>query len=290
MTFSILGHDPQSGETGIAVQSKFPGVGGIAMHGRVEAGVISTQAFANPDHGSRGLDLLALEASAEQVLDILLNDDSNANERQLAVMDRNGAYRAHTGKAVLGWDGWAGYRGGTDCLAHGNSLTSEAVVERMVATFELAQGDLATRLIEGLRAGQAAGGEIRGQQSAAILVLKDGGGYGGRGGRHVDISIYDHKTPIEELWRCYGLHRLSYFPSDQANLIEIDTGLANELRAMLVTRGFLKAPDAGPWNSADIIAMQRFMGTENYDNRIRDDALIDTEVLADIRKKHNADV
>lgn len=289
MTFSILGHDPQSEETGIAVQSKFPGVGSIAIHGRVDAGVISTQAFANPDHGPHGLDLLTLDASPEQVLGILLRNDTNANERQLAVMDRNGVYCAHTGHAVLGWDGWAGFHGGTHCLAHGNSLTNAAVVEHMVSAFEMTSGDLATRLIEGLRAGQAAGGEIRGQQSTAILVLKEGGGYGGRNGRHVDISVYDHKAPIDELARCYSLHQLSYFPSDPANLIEINAELANELRAILMATGFLKTSDAGPWNKADIAAMERFMGTENYDNRIRNDALIDTEVLADIRKNYKTD-
>lgn len=284
MTFSILAFDPATGESGIALQSKFPGVGAIAIHGRVEAGVVSTQALANPDHGDLGLDLLALGASPEQAVDILLRNDPSPGKRQLAIMDRAGTYSTYTGSEVLNTDGWSGCCAGRDCIAHGNSLTGQAVVERMTEAFETTGGDLAKRMIEALRAGQAAGGDIRGRQSAAILVLKEGGGYGGRSSRHVDISVYDNQTPIEELARCYRLHRLTHFPSDPKNLIEIDLGLAKELRAILVANGYLQVPADGSWNSADIAAMKRFMDSENYDNRLRDDALIDTEVLADIRK------
>lgn len=289
MTFSILGYDDRTGESGIALQSKFPGVGGIAMHGRVDAGVVSTQAFANPDHGDHGLDLLALGASPEQVIDILLRNDPSPGERQLAVMDRMGRYATYTGEDVRSSDGWSGYCGGRNCVAHGNSLASQLVVERMTEAFATGTGDIATRLLHSLEAGEAAGGDIRGRQSAAVLVLKDGGGYGGRSGRHVDISVYDHPSPIKELLRCYELHRLSYFPTEPQNLIEIDLGLAKELRSILIAGGFLQRHTEGPWDAGDIAAMKHFMGVENYDNRIRDDALIDIEVLADIRKKHKLD-
>lgn len=288
MTFSILGIDPDSGEMGIGVQSKFPGVGGIVAHARAGAGVVATQAFADPGHGARGLELLARGASAAETLAILLRGDASRDRRQIAVLDRAGAHAAHTGDAVLGWDGWSGAAGGRLCVAHGNGLAGPEVAARMATAFGAGAGDVALRLIAALEAGQAAGGELRGQQSAAVLVVKEGGGYGGSGGRHVDISVYDHPAPIAELRRCYGLHRLSYFPSDPDEVIEIGPDLARELKAILIRRGFLDGDPGGPWDAAAIAAMERLMGTDNYDNRIRDDARIDTEVLADIRARHPA--
>lgn len=286
MTFSILGLDPASGEMGIAVQSKFPGVGSIIAHARAGAGVVATQAFADPDHGMRGLELMALGASAAEALAILLRGDAARDRRQVALLDPAGTHAAHTGAAVLGWDGWSGAHEGRACIAHGNGLAGAAVVARMVAGFESGAGDVALRLIRALEEGQAAGGEIRGQQSAAVLVVKEGGGYGGSGGRHVDISVYDHPTPIAELRRCYDLHRLSYFPSDLDRVIDITPTLARELKGILIARGFLKGEPDGEWDAAAIAAMERLMGTDNYDNRIREDARIDTEVLEDIRRRH----
>lgn len=288
MTFSILGLDAERAELGLAVQSKFPGVGSIIAHGRAGVGVIATQAFANPDHGETGLDLLALGATPADVIEILTRRDGNKAQRQIAVLDPAGRQAQHTGAEVLDWDGWAGMAAGTHCLAHGNSLTGEAVVRRMVEVFETQDGDLATRLMAALAAGQAAGGELRGQQSAALLVVKEGGGYGGRSGRHVEISIYDHAQPIAELQRCYALHRLSYFPSDPDKLVPIDKDMARELKALLARQGYLKikGEPTGTWDQKAIAAMQRFMGVENYDNRIRDDARIDLEVLDDIRARH----
>ncbi len=287
MTFSLLGADPETGEVGVAVQSKFPGVGSITAHARAGAGAMTTQAFANPRHGPQGLELLALGATPAEALEILLRGDEHGAERQIAIMGPGGASAHATGAAVLGWKGCAGAAVRRRCLAIGNSLTSDSVVAAMVSGFEDASGDLSDRLVAGLRAGQAAGGELRGQQSSRLLVAKAGGGYGGAGSAHVDITVYDHSEPIEELARCLRLHRLSYFPSDPADLIPIDAALARELKDLLVAEAFLDAADAagGGWDAPAIAAMARFMGHENYDNRIRDDAMIDTEVLADVRAK-----
>lgn len=285
MTYSILGRDPATGEFGVAVQSKFPGVGTIVPHGDVRSGVLATQAFSNPAHAETGLELLRLGATAEEAGAILLRGDEAHGQRQVALLDRAGGCFAHTGAEVEGWDGWAGSHKGPDCVAISNSLAGPEVVSAMTTAFGRTRGDTATRLIAALHAGQAAGGEIRGQQAAALLVFKEGGGYGGRTGRHVDIPVYDHPTPIDELGRCYALHRLSYFPSDPANLVGIDGALATELRDILRRRGYLAGEPGGPWGAAEIAAMARFMGAENYDNRIRDDGLIDREVLADIRAK-----
>lgn len=290
MTFTLLGTNPEAGEIGLAVQSKFPGVGSITAHARAGAGVIATQAFANPAHGPKGLELLGLGARPEEALAILLRGDANHLERQIAVMTLDGARASVTGPAVRGWKGFAGVAEGPLCLALGNSLAHEGVLDAMVAGFQHAAGDLSDRLVAGLAAGQAAGGELRGQQSARLLVVKEGGGYGGVGAAHVDVSIYDHPEPIAELARCLKLHRLSYFPSDPEKLLPINTALAEELKALLVARGFLAATAAEGtgWDKAAVAAMARFMGHENYDNRIREDAKIDAEVLADIRSKRDA--
>jgi len=288
MTYSIIGRDPDTGEIGAAVQSKFPGVGSIVLHGRVEAGCLTTQAFSDPMHGETGLALLERGATARQALDELLDGDEGRGRRQIAMLAHDGAPAAFTGDEVRGWRGWSGDAAGAHCVATGNTLAGEGVLAAMVETFETAQDEFAMRLIRALRAGRDAGGELRGLQSAAVLTFKPGGGYGGRSGRHVDIPVYDHDRPIEELARCYRLHRLSYFPSDPEDLMPIDAATALRLKAILRAHGFDGVRDGPAWEESAIAAMARFMGEQNYDNRIRDDALIDREVLEDILEKHPA--
>lgn len=286
MTYSIIGRDPAAAEIGAAVQSKFPGIGSIALHGEAGVGCITTQAFANPRHGPDGLALLRLGATPAQALDVLVAGDAVRDERQVALMAPAGPAAVHTGAALAGWDGTSGSRAGPDCLASGNALAGPAVLDAMVGAFADAAGDLADRLVAALRAGRDAGGERRGQQSAAVLVVKPGGGYGGVSGRHVDVQVYDHGEPIEELARCLRLHRLSYHPSRPNDLVPIGPDLARELKAILRRTGFADLADGPGWPPAATAALRRFMGSENYDNRLRDDAQIDVEVLADIRRRH----
>lgn len=282
MTYSIIGRDVKTGEIGAAVQSKFPGVGSIVLHGRAGVGCLTTQAFSNPRHGADGLALMERGATPEEAIRILLRGDGDQDQRQVAALKMDGEPGAFTGETVSSWEGAAGSRAGETCVAAGNALASDAVLEKMVEAFEQSDGELAMRLIAALRAGRDAGGELRGQQSAAVIVVKEDGGYGGAGSRHVDISIYDHREPIEELARCYRLHRLSYFPSNPDDLIPIEGDLIDELKGVLSSRGY-PVTEASSWEAGDIAALKRFMGMENYDNRLRDDALIDREVLDDIR-------
>jgi len=283
MTYSILARDAATGALGIAVQSKFPGVSNLICHGRAGVGVIATQAFSNPDHGRRGLDLLALAVPPETVMELLLAGDENAGERQIGILAADGSRAQHTGGEVLSWDGEAGAAESASALAHGNSLASLKVPEAMVEAFEAGKSDFSENLIAALQAGQSAGGELRGVQSAGLQVFEAGAGYDGRQEKSVDISVYDHSDPIGELARCYRLHRLSYFPSKAENLVPIDAETDAFLTELLAREGYLKGEAAAGWNTEKIRAMARFMGVENYDNRIRDDALIDIEVLADIR-------
>ena len=238
MTYSILGWDAAIGDLGVAVQSKFPGVGGLVPYGKADVGVVATQGFGNPRHGTVGLTLLRCGATPQQAVDVLLRGDPKGGQRQFALLDRIGRTAVHTGAELRSWDGWAGSRVGRHCVALGNGLAGNAVVDQMVRAFEHSRATLAERLMAGLEAGQRAGGDIRGQQSAALLVLRRNGGYGSLDDRHVAISIYDHDQPIVELMRCYALHRLSYFPSEPSQLVPIGPELAVELKGIMAARGF----------------------------------------------------
>lgn len=283
MTYSILARDRASGALGIAVQSKFPGVATLICHGAPGVGVIATQAFSNPEHGRRGLALLRLGVPVRTALALLLEGDPNRAERQLAILSAAGEPAQHTGAQVLSWAGSASAAFGEDALAHGNSLRSAAVPQAMVDAFAAHRGEFAQRLIAALEAGEAAGGELRGVQSAGVRVY-EAGGYGGAQETSVDISIYDHADPIGELSRCYRLHRLSYFPSDPKDLIPIEGAVRDLLRRILVGEGRHDAAQ-GPWRASESAALARLMGEENYDNRIREDGLVDTEVFDDMRAR-----
>lgn len=286
MTYSILGLDPANGDLGVAVQSKFPGVGGLVPYGEADVGVVATQAFGNPRHGTVGLTLLRCGASPAQALDVLLGGDPDERRRQFALIDRHGSVACHTGAELHSWDGWAGSANGHSCIALGNGLAGGDVVDRMVATFDASPGCLAERLIAALESGERAGGDIRGQQSAALLVVRRDGGYGSLDDRHVVISIYDHTRPIDELVRCYALHRLSYFPSDPDQLVPIGPELALELKTLMAGRGFHAGVVDDSWGPAARRRSELFLGSENYDNRINGGELLDLEVLADLRLRY----
>jgi uncharacterized Ntn-hydrolase superfamily protein len=286
MTYSILGYDASNGDLGVAVQSKFPGVGGLVPYGEADVGVVATQAFGNPRHGSVGLRLLKCGATPKQALDVLLNDDSRRHKRQFALVDASGRTAAYTGNDLASWAGWSGSAAGHHCVALGNGLASNAVVHHMISTFEGSRASLAERLMWALQAGERAGGDIRGQQSAALLVVRRNGGYGSLDDRHVVISIYDHERPIEELLRCYQLHRLSYFPSDPSNLVPISPELARELKSLMAIQGYYRGEPDDSWDASTQRQLELFLGSENYDNRIDNGGLFDLEVLADLRLRY----
>ncbi len=283
MTFSIVAFDPANGDLGVAVQSKFPNVGVSIPFAKAGVGAVATQSYCNTSYGPRGLALLENGASPQQAIEILTSGDAQRDDRQVGIIDAQGRTASFTGAHCFDW---AGDRQGAHCAAQGNTLAGAQVAASMVEAFEAHGGPLAERLLAALQAGQAHGGDRRGQQSAALLVVRAGGGYGGFDDRYADISVYDHPTPIDELERLYAIHRLTYFRSDPAQLVRIDGAIANELQQILQARGFYKGVATGLCNEEMVRALRDFMGWENYDERIRDDDLIDLEVLADIRAKH----
>lgn len=201
-TFSIAARDPDTGDLGVGVQSKYFSVGSVVPHARAEVGVVATQARGNVLFGPRGLDMLAAGLPPNEVLDKLLEGDENREERQVGIVDAQGRAATFTGSKTLAW---AGGRIGQDYAVQGNLLAGPQVVDAMAAAFETMQGDLATRLLMALAAGQAAGGDVRGRQSASVLVVRSEGGYMGVSDRYVDLHVEDHPAPIRELWRLLNI-------------------------------------------------------------------------------------
>ena len=202
-TFSIAAADPAAGEVGVAVASRFFAVGTVVPHARAGVGAVATQAFANTTFGPRGLDLLARGASPEEVVTILLRGDEDRGRRQVGVVAADGASATTTG---TGPNAWAGGRSGPGYAVQGNILTGGEVVAAMERAFLASAGrPLAERLFAALQAGDAAGGDARGRQSAALLVCREGAGYGGFTDRAVDLRVDDHPDPFGELERLLGL-------------------------------------------------------------------------------------
>jgi uncharacterized Ntn-hydrolase superfamily protein len=214
-TFSIVACDTSRGEWGVAVASRFLAVGSVVPWARAGAGAIATQAFGNTTFGPRGLDLLAQGASAQSVLDTLLASDAGRDRRQVGLVDRNGRAATYTGS---GCQPWAGGRTGDGFACQGNILVSRATVDSMAAAFTRAEGDLPDRLLAALAAGDVAGGDSRGKQSAALYVARASGGYAGFNDRYVDLRVDDHANPIGELRRLLSLHEELFLPDAHARI------------------------------------------------------------------------
>ena len=197
-TFSIVGRDPENGDLGVAVQSKFFAVGAIVPWAKAGVGAVATQSWTNTTYGSKGLELLENGLSAQQALDRLVAADGGRSQRQVGVIDADGNVANYTGDECMEW---AGARSGENYTAQGNLLTGKAVVEAMGEAFEETEGELAEKLMAALSAGQEKGGDRRGQQAAALLVVRENGGEGGFNDRYIDLRVDDHKQPIKELRR-----------------------------------------------------------------------------------------
>jgi uncharacterized Ntn-hydrolase superfamily protein len=302
-TYSIVAFDSVTGDLGVAVQSKFPNVGGIVPWARAGVGAVATQSLANSDYGSRGLELMSRGRSAVDALREVLRGDPRPAQRQVGIVDARGNSASWTGDSTFDWAGGRaggmpagryGGRGevitGRTYTAQGNILVSDATVRALAETFERTRGSLADRLLAALEAGQRAGGDRRGMQSAALLVVRARAGYLGATDRYIDLYVYDAADPIAELFRLYALHQLYFFTSDSADLLPITPAIHRELEAILL-REPANQPEkwlsgrSGGVNERFLTALANFMYWENYDVRVRMDGKIDRVVLEDIRKK-----
>ena len=278
-TFSIVAFDPERQQLGIAVQSKFLAVGSVVPWAKAGVGAIATQSWANTAFGPAGLDLLSRGATPQEALDDLLEADPDRDSRQVGLVDSQGRAATFTGRACFPW---AGGRTGTNYACQGNILVGAETVDALATHFEATEGkELAFRLVGALQAAQAAGGDSRGQQSAAVVVVQEGAGYGGFNDRYLDLRVDDHPAPIEELYRLLTLHVL-YYPRPDEPTVALD-GVAQQLGTDLATLGYLDKPTADINAVTD--ALRRFSLTENLEERLRDDGRVFQVVVEYIQKK-----
>lgn len=282
MTFSIVARDPASNELGIAVQSKFLAVGAVVPWAMAGVGAVATQALANTSYGPEGLGLLAQGYSAQEALAQLQQADPDREHRQVGIIGTTGAPVTYTGSRCFSW---AGGIAGEHYACQGNILVGEETVKAMARTFEETSGLLCDRLLAALAAGQQAGGDSRGQQSAALLVVRPQGGYGGFNDRFIDLRIDDHPTPIDELGRLLQLHKLYLFPPDPGDILPINSELASEIQRLLIQSGDYQGSVNGVYDDATIAAFGAYSGRENLEERWFADARIDRVVLNFMREK-----
>jgi uncharacterized Ntn-hydrolase superfamily protein len=305
-TYSIVAYDSVTGDLGVAVQSKFPNVGGLVPWARAGVGAVATQSLSNTDYGEKGLELIARGATAPEAMRIIMRSDQRPSQRQVGMVDAHGNTASWTGDSTFDWAGGktggqpvsrSGGKGelivGHGYAAQANIMVSDATVRNMAETFERTRGSLADRLLAALVAGQAGGGDRRGMQSAALLVVRANAGYLGTTDRYIDIRVYDAPDPIKELQRLYELHKLYFFTTDSADLMPITPALQRELEAILLVepknqaQKWLAAPQPS-LNDTFLTALANFMYWENYDVRVRMDGKIDRVVLEDIRKNRKS--
>jgi len=266
-TYSLCACDLEAGQWGVVTESKFLAVGSIVPWAEPGAGAIATQSFANWRYGPDGLALLRQGLSASEVVERLTAADDDREQRQLGVVDAQGGSAAFTGS---GCHGWAGGRNGHGYAAQGNILVSAETVDALAETFEATAGKpLTERLLESVAAAQAAGGDRRGQQSAALLVVERDGGYAGLSDVLVDLRVDDHPRPIDELQRLYDMHWALFGSTPRDEWLPVDEILRAEIGERLARLG---QTDLAVWAAV-----------ENLEERIDGSDAIDPVVLDALR-------
>jgi uncharacterized Ntn-hydrolase superfamily protein len=274
VTFSIVAASPETGEVGVAVQSRFLACAALVSWARGGVGAVATQSFAEVTFGPRGLDLLEQGLSPREALDRLLQGDEQREMRQVGVASAEGRAASFTGGECFEH---AASVVGENHACQGNILASDRVVPAMSEAFGRTDGPFPERLVEALRAAQAEGGDRRGKEAAGLYVAKPGGGYGGNHDRYVDLRVDHHPEPIEELARILDLHRLYFERPREQDLIEADPALEEEIDARL--RGLGKRDeDRDVWDD-----LFDYMGWENLEERWAGRGRIDPRVLGYLR-------
>jgi uncharacterized Ntn-hydrolase superfamily protein len=310
MTFSIVALDPATGDLGVAVQSKFLAVGAVVPWARAGVGAVATQSFANVGYGPDGLALLADGLSAHDALDRLVADDTLRDQRQAGIVDAHGGAATFTGQQCFAW---AGGRIGEGFAAQGNILAGPAVVDGLADTFLAGGRPFPELLVDCLAAADAAGGDRRGRESAALLVVRVGGGYGGGNDRWMDLRVDHHDDPIGELARLVDLQHLYFDRPAVDELQAVDEAAAGEVRSILESLGAgpggrfgtVYAPMSGitvaeveprpsvgeprpfpsNWDARWQRALDDWMAVENLEERAAAPGWIDRRVLGVLRAK-----
>ncbi|WP_038058548.1 DUF1028 domain-containing protein [Thermus amyloliquefaciens] len=281
-TYSLVAQDPKTGDLGVAVASKFLAVGSVVPFARAGVGAIATQSYANPRFGFQGLALLEQGASPEGVLEALRRTDPGLERRQFGLVSGRGEALTFTGGEC---HPWAGGRAGKGFAAQGNLLPGPQVVEAMVETFLREEGTpFPERLLLALKAGEEAGGDKRGKQSAALLVVGEGKGYGGLWDRYIDLRADDHPEPVEELFRLLSLHRLLFErPRERRPLTPEEV---RWLQGVLRSLGLYGGEVHGEFDEATERAFLALIGMENLEERYQGGPEVDEATLGYLKGKY----
>jgi uncharacterized Ntn-hydrolase superfamily protein len=263
-TFSIVAWDAALPAWGIAVASKFPAVGAVVPWATAGVGAVATQSYANTAYGPEGLRLMADGLSAGEALDRLLAEDPGRDQRQAGLVDAAGGEATFTGSSCLPW---AGGMTADGLAIQGNILAGPQVVEAMARSFAETAGDLADRLITALLAGDRAGGDRRGRQSAALLVVREGGGYAGGNDRWIDYRVDDHSDPVPRLAELLELHRLYFGKSPPEDRLPLEGEVLHRLEHILHSLGYLDNADESALTPDVQDALRQFIGNENFEDR-----------------------
>ena len=263
-TFSIVAHCPDENAWGVAVASKFPAVGAVVPWARAGVGAVATQSYAKLGFGPDGLTLMSEGLSAVDALSRLLEADEGRETRQVALVDARGEIAAHTGGEC---HDWAGHKTGEGFSVQGNLLAGEEVIDALAGGFKRAEGELADRLVAALRAGENAGGDKRGKQSAAVHVVRPNGGYGGDNDRYLDLRVDDAAEPVADLAALVKLHHLYFQPPRAEETLRIDEDIARELQAILIGQGYMTGEVNGDWDEVCQQVFWLLIGNENLEMR-----------------------
>ena len=280
MTFSIVGIDA-NGDLGIAVASKFPAAGAAVPWARAGVGAIATQAAANTAFGPDGLGLMARGMDASSALDALLAADDDREERQAGFVDARGGLATYTGSACTDW---AGGVTGDGFAAQGNILAEEAVIDAMADAFTSTDGELCDRLLASLLAGDAAGGDRRGKQSAAMLVVRAAGGYLGMNDRYVDLRVDDHPEAPAELARVFDVWEDTMLVRSDVT-VEATPDVVRALQRGLRSLGYLGAAGDGVFDAPTRAAFEEWAGWENLEMHLREDGRIAERLIDGLRRQ-----
>ena len=264
-TFSIVARDPVNGDVGVGVASKSLAVGMAIPYAQAGVGAVATQCYTNMSYGPKGLAMMADGLSAQDALDRLVGADEGRERRQVGMVDAGGLAVSYSGTDC---DDWAGGRTGEGYACQGNVLVGGAVLDAMAETFENAKGALPDRLHAALSAGEAAGGEKYGRQSAALLVMRKQAGDGGFDDTLVNLRVDDCSEPLPELGRLLELYHLYFGVTPETEKVAIDEAVARELQAMMNRLGFYHGALDGGWGEATRTAFQTFVGAESFDERV----------------------
>ncbi len=265
-TFSIVACDPKTKDLGVAVESRFVSVGAVVPWAEAGVGAVATQSFANTAYGPRGLGLLRRGTHPRDAVHRLTEKDRMAPQRQVGIVDARGRAASFTGEECYAW---AGGVVGRNYACQGNILAGEEVVKGMARAFESTEGDLPIRLLAALHAGQRAGGDRRGQQSAALLVVRAKGGYGGLNDRWIDVRVDDHPAPIDELTRIFNVYDVTLLNRESpSDVVLLEPPVVRGIQRGLTQLGFYHGPLSGRYDKATQAGFKAWAGINNFENKL----------------------